>query len=124
MPTKSGSNRIGWNQRGPTNAQLLQRAKEESNHDSALWEQRTWRIVEALKTQMTDIGFALWANRVFPGASIDEATWKQIHDLYKHKLDNVLAGGDDCTCSELPNRETTCESCIEQARKMNPSIPF
>lgn len=93
MPDKHGSNRYGWNQRGGTNKQLLENARYQSeilNPDSRHWENKTWAVQEKLVEKMGAAEFEAWAERLFPGDSIDDATWKEIFELYQAKFDNLI----------------------------------
>lgn len=92
MANKQGSNRIGWNQRGPTNREIMQQAKEKSeelNPESYYWQNASWNMVAALAEKMGEVEFEAFAELTFPGESIDQYTWKQIHDTYAAKLARV-----------------------------------
>ena len=94
MPDKNGSNRYGWNQRGPTVADQLETAmiqSEMSNPDSAYWKQRVAYSRNLLERYMGDREFKEWAERRFPGDSIDSFTWEEIHEAYSEKFQRVLA---------------------------------
>ena len=92
MPNKMGSNRVGWNQRGPTNRELMQQAREESevlNPESYYWQNATWNMIYALAEKMGRDEFEAFAELTFPGDSIDQYTWKQIHGTYFAKLERL-----------------------------------
>lgn len=94
MPDKSGSNRIGWNQRGPTVSDQLETAKEQSeiaNPDSDYWKFRAYQSVDYLVSCMGASEFEEWAERLLPGDTIDELTWKEIHTFYDGKFQRVQA---------------------------------
>lgn len=107
MPNRMGSNRIGWNQRGPTNRELLQQAREQSeklNPESYHWQNATYNLVAALAERMGKEEFEEWAEMVFPGDSIEDYTWKQIHDTYLAKLERLQAEELDAEAREWVNR--------------------
>ena len=92
MANKQGSNRIGWNQRGPTNRELIQQAEDKSeliDPESYYWQNSTWNLVAALAEKMGEAEFEDFAELTFPGDSIDQYTWKQIHDTYAAKLERL-----------------------------------
>lgn len=92
MANKQGSNRIGWNQRGPTNRELMQQAREGSerlNPESYYWQNETWNLIHALAEKMGRVEFDAFAGLTFPGDSIDQYTWKQIRDTYAAKLERL-----------------------------------
>jgi hypothetical protein len=86
MTDKHGSNRYGWNQRGPRDADVMNHAREISDPESYYWQNKTRNFKLRLIEVMGGEQFVEWAERVFPGATIDEATWKQIAEQYEHKL--------------------------------------
>ncbi len=94
MPDKSGSNRIGWNQRGPTVRDQLKNALHQSgiaNPDSDYWETRAFKSKDFLCQCMGNKEFEEWAERMFPGDTIDQATWKEIHEAYDMKFQRIQA---------------------------------
>jgi outer membrane biogenesis lipoprotein LolB len=98
MPNKSGSNRVGWNQRGPTDAQMLRDAQERSDPESYHWQNKTRNYKMRLCEVMGDAEFEAWADRAFPGDTIDDATWKQIAELYAAKLHIEEGAPDEREC--------------------------
>lgn len=86
MATKSGSNRIGWNQRGPTDRELLQQAHERSDPESYYWQNQTRNYKLRLCEVMGAAAFEEWADRLLPDDVLEQTTWKQIAELYQHKL--------------------------------------
>ena len=94
MPDKNGSNRIGWNQRGPTDKDILADALEQSqilDPDSDYWRNRTYLSRNHLVLCMGEKEFEEWAERMFPGESIDSVPWKSIHSAYDEKFQRVQA---------------------------------
>ena len=94
VPDKSGSNRIGWNQRGPSEKDQFKSALEQSgiaNPDSGYWQIRTNIIRNCLAACMGDREFTEWAERLLPDDSIDELTWEEIHTFYDGKFQRVQA---------------------------------
>jgi hypothetical protein len=96
MPDKRGSNRYGWNARGGTVAQQLENARYQTellDPDSYHWKNKAnnWRF--ALIELMGEAAFLEWADRLFPGDSIENATWQEIAELYEAKL-HVIQGDD------------------------------
>ena len=59
---------------------------EYNDPDSLHWETRTQEMKQLLILKMGEGTFLEWADRLFPGDSMDEATWKQIFDLYEAKF--------------------------------------
>ncbi len=94
MPDKSGSNRIGFNRRGPSVNDEMENALHQSellDPDSDYWQARTFRSKDFLRQCMGDKEFEEWAERMFPGDTIDQATWKEIHEAYDGKFQRVQA---------------------------------
>ncbi len=74
---------------------------EYNDPDSLHWENRTQEIKQLLILKMGGDAFLEWADRLFPGDSIDEATWKQIFDLYEVKFRLIQS---ECSClPDLPD---------------------
>jgi len=104
MANKMGSNRIGWNQRGPTNRELMQQARDLSNYDSYHWENATLNLKAALCERMGDQEFEEWVEGVFPGETIDLYTWKQIHDTFLAKLERIQLEDLEAEAHDWMNR--------------------
>lgn len=94
MPGKYGSNRVGWNQRGPGIREQLANAIERSNPDSYHWRNKTHNARLALIEAMGDVDFVAFAESTFPGQSIDDFTWRQICVTYDSKLAEVQGSND------------------------------
>ena len=54
--------------------------------DSYHWQNRANDMKHWLILKMGEAEFLEWADRLFPGDTIDEATWKEIFDLYEVKF--------------------------------------
>ena len=94
MPDKSGSNRIGWNRRGPGVSEQIENARHQSeiaNPESYYWKNRTCITRDHLADCMGDKEFMEWVERLLPGDSIDQMTWKEIHEFYNEKFQRVQA---------------------------------
>jgi len=94
MPDKTGSNRIGWNRRGPSISQQMDNAHFQSevlDPESKYWQGKAEISQDLLISSMGEGEFVEWANRVFPGETIDQATWKEIADLYDQKFRRIQA---------------------------------
>ena len=94
MPNKSGSNRIGWNRRGPSISQQMDNARFQSevlDPESKYWQGKVEITKDLLITSMGEVEFVEWADRVFPGETIDQATWKEIAELYDQKFRRIQA---------------------------------
>jgi hypothetical protein len=94
MPDKSGSNRIGWNQRGPTDKDILADAIEISeimDPNSRYWMNRTYQTRDMLVDCMGEKEFEEWAERMFPGIEIDSVSWSDIHSAYDGKFQRIQA---------------------------------
>ena len=91
MPNRHGSNRIGWNQRGPTIKDQMRWARELSNPDSYHWQNQTHNAKLALIEAMGLDDFEAYAESIFPGDSIESYTWQQIYDTYAAKLARIKA---------------------------------
>ncbi len=94
MPDKTGSNRIGFNRRGPGVSEQLESAKMQSeilNPESDYWEIRTNITRDHLASCMGDQEFMEWIERLLPGDSIDGMTWEEIHKFYEGKFQRVQA---------------------------------
>ncbi len=92
MPDKSGSNRIGWNQRGPSDKDQFESAQARSeivDPDSRYWENRTFQTKDLLVDCMGASEFEEWAGRLFPADTIDQISWKEIHEAYFGKLQRI-----------------------------------
>lgn len=92
MPNKMGSNRIGWNQRGPTTRDQVAWAKQQSeinNPESYYWQQQTFIVKDLLIKAIGEDAFIAFADCIFPGKTIDDYSWQQIHDTYDAKLARV-----------------------------------
>ena len=64
---------------------------EYQDPDSYYWQNRTKDIKHWLILKMGENQFLEWADRLFPGDSIDDATWKEIFELYEAKF-RVIQG--------------------------------
>ena len=95
--------RNGWNKRGPTVAHQMENARYQSellNPDSDHWKEKTREIRDLLSEKM-GAEFKPWADRLFPDDTIDQATWKQIYELYEAHYKLLL---DECSCKpDLPD---------------------
>jgi hypothetical protein len=94
MAGKYGSNRVGWNQRGPSDKDLFDQAKarsEQSNPESYYWQNKTHNMKFALIDAMGEDEFVAYAESIFPGDTIDDFTWRQIFETYEAKLEQVNA---------------------------------
>ena len=94
MPNRQGSNRIGWNQRGPTIRDQMADAIERSNPESYYWQNRTHNARLALIEAMGDVDFVAFAESTFPDQAIDGFTWQQIYKTYASKLAEVQGSND------------------------------
>jgi hypothetical protein len=69
--------------------------------------------------------FLEWVERLFPGDSIEQATWKEIHELYEAKF-RVIQGEDRAeqarhdALTRGPQQETTEVVMVEDETE----IPF
>jgi len=105
---------------------------EFENPDSYHWQQRTLDMKYWLIAKMGKTEFAAWADRLFPGDSIDDATWKEIFDLYEAKF-RVIQGEEreaiECSCKpDLPDGRCfplcpACKADIDRAKDKD-EIPF
>ena len=99
--------------------------QEFNDPDSYHWQQRTLDMKYWLIAKMGKIDFAAWADRLFPGDSIEEATWKEIFDLYEAKF-RVIQGEEreeGCTCR--PDSVEACPACkADSKRRHGDEIPF
>ena len=94
MPDKSGSNRIGWNRRGPSEKDLFESALEQSgiaNPESDYWKNRTYQARDHLADCMGDQEFVEWVERLLPGDTIEEMTWEELHVFYDGKFQRIQA---------------------------------
>ena len=94
MPDKSGSNRVGWNQRGPSEKDQFKSAQARSeivDPDSRYWESRTFQTKDLLIECMGEKEFGEWAKRLFPADTIDSVSWKEIHEAYEQKHQRIQA---------------------------------
>jgi hypothetical protein len=94
MPDKSGSNRIGFNRRGPGVKEQIENARNQSeilDPDSDYWKFRTYQSIDYLVSCMGASEFEEWAERLFPADSIDQISWKEIHEAYDQKFQRVQA---------------------------------
>ncbi len=94
MPDKSGSNRIGFNRRGPSDKDILADALEQSeimDPNSRYWMNRTYQTIDMLVDCMGKAEFQEWAERMYPGESIDSVSWSDIHTAYDEKFQRVQA---------------------------------
>ena len=104
---------------------------EYNNPDSYHWQIRTQEMKQLLILKMGGGAFLEWADRLFPGDTIDEATWKEIFDLYEAKF-RVVQGEEreavECSCKpELPDGRCfpLCPACkADSARRHGSRIPF
>lgn len=94
MPGKYGSNRVGWNQRGPGIRDQMADAIERSNPESYYWQNKTKNVKLALIEAMGDVDFVAFAESTFPGQVIDGFTWQQIYKTYASKLAEVQGSND------------------------------
>jgi hypothetical protein len=92
MPNRQSSNRIGWNQRGPGIREEMQWARELSNPDSYHWQNKAINAKFALIEVMGIDGFLAFAESIFPGQSINDRSWQQIHDAYAARLAELQDG--------------------------------
>lgn len=95
MPNRFGSNRIGWNQRGPSNKDLFIAAKhtaEINDPDSIYWRQEAYFVKTKLSHAMGAINFEAWAESVYPGNSINDFTWREIYEAYQEKFVEIKNG--------------------------------
>ena len=94
MPDKSGSNRIGFNRRGPSVKEQMENALQQSeilDPDSKYWEIRTFQAKDHLVLCMGASEFDEWAERLFPGDVINDVPWKEIHEVYNEKFQRIQA---------------------------------
>jgi len=92
MPDKSGSNRIGWNRRGPSEKDQFKSAQARSeivDTNSRYWENRTFQVKDLLIECMGEKEFEEWAERLFPALSIVAVPWKEIYEAYFGKLQRI-----------------------------------
>ena len=59
---------------------------EYTDPDSYYWENRTYDMKFWLIEKMGQGPFEAWAGRLFQDEDIDQATWKEIFDLYEAKF--------------------------------------
>lgn len=64
---------------------------ERLNPDSYYWQNETRNVKLALIDAMGDDEFLAYAESIFPDNTIEDYTWKQIHDTYFEKLKWVVA---------------------------------
>ncbi len=94
MPDKSGSNRIGFNRRGPGISEQIENARHQSeisNPDSYYWRSRAIHARDNLALCMGVKEFEEWVERLYPGDVIDSVPWKEIHEAYSQKFQRVQA---------------------------------
>lgn len=89
MPNRSGSNRIGWNQRGPTIKQQMEWVRELGDPDSYHWQNKANNLKYKLVEIMGPDEFEDFADMTWPGESINSWTWHGIYDLYLAKLEDL-----------------------------------
>ncbi len=95
---------------------------EYNDPDSLHWENRTQEIKHMLILKMGEDAFLEWADRLFPGDSIDEATWKEIFDLYEVKFRVCQA---ECTClPDLPDGRSRGHCLVCEADSQREEIPW
>ena len=102
---------------------------EFNDPDSYHWQSRALDMKHWLELKMGAEEFEAWAERLFPGDSIDQTTWKEIHELYEAKFRVIqIAEREECTClPDLPDgringgRGTVCPVCAENR---NDEIPI
>jgi hypothetical protein len=121
--------RTGWNKRGPSNAYYLQLAKDQSemlqNPDSNHWKKKALEMRDWLVKKMGGDEFEAWADRLFPEDTIDQATWKEVYELYEAHYKLLL---DECSCKpDLPDGRCfpLCDVCKAQIDKhYGKKIPY
>lgn len=94
MTGKYGSNRVGWNQRGPTNKQMFEWAKEESEQldpESYYWQNKAQNAIYSLGDSIGYDACRAFGEAVYPGETIDGFTWQHIHNTYTAELARVQA---------------------------------
>ena len=94
MPNRRGSNRIGWNQRGPTIRGQMANAIERSNPESYYWQNKTHNVRLALIEAMGEVDFNAYVESTLPGKTINDFTWQQIYKTYASKLAEVQGSND------------------------------
>ena len=99
---------------------------EFNDPDSYHWQHRTQDMKHWLILKMGKDQFLEWADRLFPGNSIEEATWKEIFDLYEAKF-RVIQGEEreamECSC--LPDSVEACPACkADSAKRHGSEIPI
>jgi hypothetical protein len=67
------------------------RISEYADPDSYHWKNQAENYQLMLAEKMGDEEFAEWADRLFPRDSIEEATWKEIAELYEAKFRVIQA---------------------------------
>ena len=116
--------RTGWNKRGPIVALQMENARYQSellNPDSYYWQTRALDMKFWLIQKMGAQEFDEWADRLFPGYSIEEATWKEIHELYEAKF-RVIQHDGECTCT--PDSDA-CDVCVaDNDKRYGNEIPI
>lgn len=79
--------RSGWNKRGPSDRELLANAIERSNENSFYWQRKALKARNELIEKMGCETFEGWAEDLWPGATIDDYSWKHIWNTYSHELE-------------------------------------
>lgn len=105
MPDKSGSNRIGFNRRGPSVKDQIDNARRLSamnNPESRYWENRAKFTMDMLLSCVGEEEYKRLGEERFPGRSIDDFTWKEIHEAYDGMFQRVQA---EIAMADFPNPE-------------------
>lgn len=64
--------------------------KDYTDPDSNHWENRALDMKHWLILKMGKDEFKEWADRLFPDDTIEQATWKEIWELYKAKFESCI----------------------------------
>ena len=99
---------------------------EHADPDSYHWQTSALDMKHWLILKMGADAFDVWADRLFPGDSIEQATWKEIFDLYDKKF-RVYQAQDrelnECSClPDLPDGRSRghCLVCEADSREEIP----
>jgi hypothetical protein len=98
MANKRGSNRIGWNRRGPSTADQLAQAQELGNPNSYHWQNKARNYKQRLIDVMGEAAYMEWIDRLYPDDA-DDLTWQELAEQLEAKLQVEQGAPGDKECA-------------------------
>ena len=93
MATNYNTGRTGWNQRGPSEKDMLAIQRQlRQDEDSPGWARKYVEACAELEALIGNRATDAWLERTWPGATIERYTWKELHDGVRAKIEQVPAG--------------------------------